>query len=61
MNDRGLYAPGQYWLERKDIIGRVRGYLPYLGIFTLIMNDYPLFKYIMLGLLCFYALTHREE
>ena len=61
VNDRGLYAPGQYWLERKDIIGRVRGYLPYLGIFTLIMNDYPLFKYIMLGLLCFYALTHREE
>merc|ERR1712080_742873 len=53
VNDRGLYAPGQYWLERKDVIGRVRGYLPYLGIITLIMNDYPLFKYIMLGLLCF--------
>jgi len=27
VDDRGLYAPGQLWLEKKDVIGRARGYL----------------------------------
>jgi signal peptidase len=26
VDDRGLYAPGQLWLEKKDVIGRARGY-----------------------------------
>lgn len=26
VDDRGLYAPGQLWLEKKDIVGRARGY-----------------------------------
>ncbi|CAF4199923.1 unnamed protein product, partial [Adineta steineri] len=25
VNDRGLYAEGQLWLEKKDIIGKVKG------------------------------------
>ena len=25
VDDRGLYAPGQLWLERKDVVGRARG------------------------------------
>ena len=44
MDDRGLYAPGQLWLDRKDVVGRARGFLPYVGIVTIIMNDYPKFK-----------------
>lgn len=27
VDDRGLYAPGQLWLEKKDIVGRARGYV----------------------------------
>lgn len=27
VDDRGLYAPGQLWLERDDVIGRARGYV----------------------------------
>lgn len=27
VDDRGLYAPGQQWLEKKDIVGRAKGYL----------------------------------
>ncbi len=26
VDDRGLYSPGQLWLEKKDVIGRARGY-----------------------------------
>ena len=27
VDDRGLYAPGQLWLKKKDIVGRTRGYV----------------------------------
>ena len=75
VDDRGLYAPGQLWLDRKvcdskfslqtiiypkDVVGRARGFLPYVGIVTIIMNDYPKFKYAVLACLGFYVLIHRE-
>lgn len=44
VDDRGLYAPGQYWLERKDLIGKAKGFVPYIGIVTIVMNDYPQLK-----------------
>lgn len=44
VDDRGLYAPGQLWLTKKDIVGRARGFLPYVGIVTILMNEYPKFK-----------------
>lgn len=25
VDDRGLYAPGQLWLEKKDVVGRAKG------------------------------------
>merc|ERR1712062_803207 len=60
VDDRGLYAPGQLWLDREDVVGRARGFLPYVGIVTIIMNDYPKFKYAVLACLGFYVLIHRE-
>ena len=43
VDDRGLYK-GQNWLEKKDVVGRAQGFLPYVGMVTIIMNDYPKFK-----------------
>ncbi|XP_050397251.1 signal peptidase complex catalytic subunit SEC11A isoform X1 [Patella vulgata] len=60
VDDRGLYAPGQLWLEKKDVVGRARGFLPYVGIVTILMNDYPKFKYLVLACLGIYVLIHRE-
>lgn len=31
VDDRGLYEPGQKWLERRHIVGKVKGVVPYLG------------------------------
>ncbi|XP_054163907.1 signal peptidase complex catalytic subunit SEC11A-like [Oppia nitens] len=59
-HDRGLYAPGQHWLEHKDIIGRAKGYCPYVGYVTILMNDYPKLKYAVLGCLGLFVLVHRE-
>lgn len=41
MDDRDLYAPGQLWLARHEIVGRAVAYVPYLGMFTILLNDYP--------------------
>uniref|UniRef100_T1ISQ2 Signal peptidase complex catalytic subunit SEC11 n=1 Tax=Strigamia maritima TaxID=126957 RepID=T1ISQ2_STRMM len=60
VDDRGLYAPGQLWLEKKDVIGRARGFVPYVGIVTILMNDYPKFKYLVLFCLGLFVLIHRE-
>uniref|UniRef100_A0A1A9Z718 Signal peptidase complex catalytic subunit SEC11 n=1 Tax=Glossina pallidipes TaxID=7398 RepID=A0A1A9Z718_GLOPL len=46
VDDRGLYAPGQLWLTKKDIVGRARGFLPYVGIITIFMNEYPKVKFL---------------
>lgn len=50
VDDRGLYAPGQLWLTKNDIVGRARGVLPFVGMITIYMNEYPNFK-VMISLL----------
>ena len=49
VDDRGLYKEDQNWLEKKDVVGRARGFLPYVGMVTIVMNDYPKFKYALLA------------
>ncbi|KAL7299345.1 signal peptidase complex catalytic subunit SEC11A [Trichogramma pretiosum] len=60
VDDRGLYAPGQLWLTEKDVVGRARGFLPYVGMVTIYMNEYPKFKCAILACLGMYVLVHRE-
>ncbi len=44
VDDRGLYAPGQQWLTKDDVVGRAQGFLPYIGLVTIYMNEYPKVK-----------------
>lgn len=60
VDDRGLYAPGQLWLTKRDIVGRARGFLPYVGIITIFMNEYPKVKWAILSILAVFVLLHRE-
>ncbi|XP_076068623.1 signal peptidase complex catalytic subunit SEC11 homolog C twr [Oratosquilla oratoria] len=60
VDDRGLYADGQAWLTRKDVVGRARGFVPLVGVVTIIMNDYPKVKYAVLAGLGLFVLVHRE-
>ncbi|KAF8902579.1 hypothetical protein CPB84DRAFT_1846228 [Gymnopilus junonius] len=48
VDDIELYQ-GLEWLERKHIVGKVRGFLPYVGYVTIAMNDFPQLKYALLG------------
>jgi signal peptidase len=48
------------WLKRKDILGRATGSLPYVGMVTIILNDYPMVKYILVGVMGLFVLTNKE-
>ncbi|CAD6565009.1 MAG: Signal peptidase complex catalytic subunit [Cyphobasidiales sp. Tagirdzhanova-0007] len=39
-DDISLYR-GLKFLRRSNIVGKVQGYLPYVGYVTIVMNDYP--------------------
>jgi signal peptidase len=58
-DDTALYSEGQRWLTKKDIVGRVKGYLPWLGYVTVVMSDYPILKVILLAALALQVLTTR--
>ena len=61
VDDRGLYAPGQLWLAREDILGRAVGTLRYVGMVTIILNDYPALKYVLVSIMGLFVLTNKEE
>jgi signal peptidase len=48
-DDRSLYAPGQYWLERSDLVGKAAATVPYVGMVTIYMNEYPMLRFGLLG------------
>lgn len=47
-DDRELYGHGRKWLQRPMIIGRAFAFLPYAGMLTILMNDYPALRYVLL-------------
>lgn len=61
VDDRGLYNPGQKWIVPEEIIGRARGQCPYVGIVTILLNDYPKLKYICLSILGVFLLVRKEN
>merc|ERR1712070_746905 len=58
VGDRGLYAPGQVWLSREDILGRATGTLRYLGMVTIVLNDYPTLKFLLVAIMGMFVLTN---
>ncbi|PVU91331.1 hypothetical protein BB561_004449 [Smittium simulii] len=61
VDDRGLYAKGQMWIEREHIFGRVYGHVPYVGMVTIYLSDYPKLKYLVLSSLCLLSLFEPEQ
>ena len=60
IDDRNLYAPGHLWLQRSEILGRARASLPYVGMVTILLNDYPALKFVLVGLMALFVLTSKE-
>ncbi|KAH8830996.1 signal peptidase I [Flagelloscypha sp. PMI_526] len=60
VDDTDLYH-GLEWIGSEHIVGRVAGFLPYVGYFTIIMNDYPNLKYALLGGMGLYTLINGDQ
>ncbi|KZP07631.1 signal peptidase complex catalytic subunit SEC11, partial [Athelia psychrophila] len=48
IDDIGLYN-GLEYIQRKHISGKVRGFLPYVGYISILLNDGPRLKYAVIG------------
>lgn len=59
-DDRELYGHGRKWLQRDMIVGRAFAFLPYAGMLTILMNDYPALRYGLLLSLSLLALIGGE-
>ncbi|KAI9243482.1 MGC131207 protein-like protein [Phascolomyces articulosus] len=59
-DDRGLYDYKQMWIHREHVVGKVKGFVPYVGMLTILMNDYPWLKFALLGVIGLFVLVHRE-
>jgi signal peptidase len=59
-DDRVLYDRGQDWIHKENILGRAVGFLPYAGIATIIMNDYPAVKFILIAFLGLLVVTSKD-
>uniref|UniRef100_A0A4X1TZL3 Uncharacterized protein n=1 Tax=Sus scrofa TaxID=9823 RepID=A0A4X1TZL3_PIG len=60
VDDRSLYKEGQNWLK-KDMVERSKMFSSYVGIVTIIMNDYPKFKYALLAAMGAHVLLKHES
>lgn len=60
VNDRGLYERGQLWLSKKHILGRIRIFVPYIGIATILLNDYPKIKWLILIVMGLFVITSKD-
>jgi len=60
-DDTELYARGQSYLDRKrDVIGSVVGYVPFVGYGTILLSEYPWLKTAVFGLMGLTVLFQRE-
>jgi len=48
------------WLNKKHVMGRIKGFLPYIGILTILLNDYPSLKWFILIVMGIMVLTSKD-
>lgn len=60
VNDRGLYNEGQMWLSQSEMMGRAVAFLPHVGMVTILLTDYPMLKFLLIGIMGLFVVTTRE-
>ena len=60
VDDRGLYD-GPLFLEPEQIMGKAYFHIPYLGMATIMLTDYPLLKWLMIGSLLLSTLLNKDQ
>ena len=60
VDDTALYPPGQGYVDRSEIVGSVRGYIPYVGYITVILSERPWLKAAVLGISALVLFLRQE-
>eukprot|EP00344_Euplotes_crassus_P006030 CAMPEP_0197004832 /NCGR_PEP_ID=MMETSP1380-20130617/25921_1 /TAXON_ID=5936 /ORGANISM="Euplotes crassus, Strain CT5" /LENGTH=126 /DNA_ID=CAMNT_0042423763 /DNA_START=163 /DNA_END=543 /DNA_ORIENTATION=+ len=60
VDDRGLYDNNLTYLNKKHILGKIRAVAPYVGILTILLNDYPYLKYTVIGGMLIMVLVAKD-
>ncbi len=55
-DDTVLYPSGRGFVNRSEVVGVVKGYLPCLGWVTIAFSQWPWLKAMLLGLLATFAI-----
>ena len=60
VDDRGLYPKNKPYLDETNVVAHVWANIPYSGYLTLLMNDYPIAKYTLIGLMFVGVLVSKD-
>ena len=60
VDDRGLYPKNKFYLDEDNVQAHVMANIPYSGFITLAMNDYPMVKYCLIGLMFISVLVSKD-
>eukprot|EP00826_Nyctotherus_ovalis_P001216 TRINITY_DN10166_c0_g1_i5.p1 TRINITY_DN10166_c0_g1~~TRINITY_DN10166_c0_g1_i5.p1 ORF type:complete len:126 (+),score=39.03 TRINITY_DN10166_c0_g1_i5:257-634(+) len=60
VDDRAIYRD-KLWLTKKEIVGRVRASIPYLGMATIILTENQYVKFTVLGIAIVLILVTRGK
>ena len=60
VDDRGLYPKNRFYLDEYNVQAHVMANIPYSGFVTLAMNDYPMVKYTLIGLMFISVLVSKD-
>jgi signal peptidase len=58
-DDISLYPPGRHYIQRDEVFGMVRGYIPYLGWVVIALQEIYWIKYLIFA--CFAGLSLLER
>ena len=60
-DDTPLYPPGQPYVKRHEVIGTIKGYIPYLGWVTILMNEHPWLKTAVFGAVGTFSFLRKKQ
>lgn len=60
VDDRSLYGRNKFWLNRHHILGTAVGRIPFIGMLTILLNEYAVTKVIIISIMCFLVLTGKD-
>merc|ERR1712228_1021933 len=57
----GIYASGQLWLSREEIMGKAWLFIPQAGFITIWINETPQVKYCVIAAMVIYVLFYEQS